>query len=343
MKVALLALVLLAASVIVLIFANTLNSWVLGGMIGGLAALLISIPVSLVIFTSLARRHDERLFAQLAEEEANAYGAVDEESAVYEADAYVYPQEGDEYYQDETFYEDEYSQQDGDPRLYRAPEARRLPSPDQTRQYTQPTRSPYTRRDGQRTGHQRQARSPQITRSLLSTSHTAALRAAVREAKQDHLDQDEVSFSRRRTVTPRRPLPSREKSFRPEEQRPFPSTDKLKTRQPAPPDNANRTQQAYQRRTGDLYTSDVRDEQEPYYPNTSPLPHNPETGQIMRSPQPAEEHNPSERWTGALNNPVVRRAPYLYEDDPLHEHFAQQVEKPIARRSSRYLQPQQEE
>src|ERR1700730_12533066 len=75
MKVAALALVLIVASAVVLIFANTLNSWVVGGLIGGLAALLISIPISLIIFSTLARRHDERLYAQmlLQQEEDLAY------------------------------------------------------------------------------------------------------------------------------------------------------------------------------------------------------------------------------------------------------------------------------
>src|SRR5450759_579989 len=76
MRVAALALVLIIASAVVLIFANTLNSWVLGGLIGGLAALLISIPISLIIFATLARRQDERLYAQMLlqqEEEDLAY------------------------------------------------------------------------------------------------------------------------------------------------------------------------------------------------------------------------------------------------------------------------------
>lgn len=338
MKVALLALVLLAASVIVLIFANTLNSWVLGGLIGGLAALLISIPVSLVIFTSLARRHDERLFAQMTEDEANAYGQIDESSEVYEADAYVLPQEDDEYYQDEAYYEDEPFQQDYDPRLYRSPGARRAPAPDQARHYTQPTRSTHTRRDAQRTGHQRQARSPQTTRSLRTTPKTAAFRAAMREAEQDQ--HDEVSFSQRRSITPRRPLGPKEKSFRPEEQYDSISTERMNTRQPRPPSNTNRAQQSYRERSGDLHTPDVTDAH--YNPVTGPVRRNPDTGYIVRNPQLGEEYNSSERWTGALNNPMVRRAPYLYEDDPLREHFAQQVDKPIARRSSRYLEPQEE-
>jgi hypothetical protein len=42
--------------------------------------------------------------------------------------------------------------------------------------------------------------------------------------------------------------------------------------------------------------------------------------------------------TGNLKTPLVRRAPYLYEDDPLREELAQQIDGgPIVRRSSRYL------
>src|ERR1700756_3859731 len=93
MKAAALAFVLLIGAAIVLAFANTLNSWVLGGLIGGLAAILLSIPISLALFTILARRHDEQLYAQEQEEEV----VFDEEYAEVEADAYVLPS-GDEQY-----------------------------------------------------------------------------------------------------------------------------------------------------------------------------------------------------------------------------------------------------
>jgi hypothetical protein len=45
-----------------------------------------------------------------------------------------------------------------------------------------------------------------------------------------------------------------------------------------------------------------------------------------------------ERRSGSLQNPLVRRPPYLYEDDPLREEFAQHLrnEPPVTRRSSRY-------
>jgi hypothetical protein len=48
-------------------------------------------------------------------------------------------------------------------------------------------------------------------------------------------------------------------------------------------------------------------------------------------------HDP-ERLSGNLRNPLVRRAPYLYDDDPLNEEFARQLDndQPITRRSSLY-------
>src|SRR6266568_3355430 len=59
MKAVATALVLIVGAAVVLWYGNTLNSWVLGGLIGGLAALLISIPISLTLFSYLSRRHED--------------------------------------------------------------------------------------------------------------------------------------------------------------------------------------------------------------------------------------------------------------------------------------------
>lgn len=53
-----LALVLIAGAAVILWFGNRLNSWILGGLIGGLASLLLSIPISLALFSYFARQHD---------------------------------------------------------------------------------------------------------------------------------------------------------------------------------------------------------------------------------------------------------------------------------------------
>ncbi|HEU5382923.1 MAG TPA: hypothetical protein VFV38_46540, partial [Ktedonobacteraceae bacterium] len=53
----------------------------------------------------------------------------------------------------------------------------------------------------------------------------------------------------------------------------------------------------------------------------------------------------ADRVSGSLRNPLVRRAPYLYDDDPLREEFAQQIdsERPIIRRSSLHERYQDDE
>jgi hypothetical protein len=53
------ALVLIAGAAVILWFGNRLNSWILGGLIGGLASLLLSIPISLTLFSYFARQQDE--------------------------------------------------------------------------------------------------------------------------------------------------------------------------------------------------------------------------------------------------------------------------------------------
>jgi hypothetical protein len=362
MKIAMLALLLLVASAVVLIFANTLNSWVLGGLIGGLAALLISIPISLIIFATLSRRHDQLLFAQIAEqEELEAFDNGDY-AGVYEAEAYVLTEEDDLYYEDDRYYDDEYEQYE-DARLYPVQEARRLPAPgqgyassmyaagqrpvDQPRGYRRTTRNldpagmqepervarqpaqpvRFSQSRQQHTGHQRQPRSTQTTRSLRSQQQAAALRAALREAEQDHVDTYGMSTAPRRTATPRR-VPSQANQ-----------ASRLHRSEREQLDGAHQSYDAADPQTSDM---DV-DQPRGYNPITGPVNWNPDTGKIVRNPQVGEEYAPSEDWSGSLNNPIVRRAPYLYEDDPLREHFAQQVDKPIARRSSRYLQPLEEE
>ncbi len=96
MRAAAVALVLILGAAVVLWYANTLNSWVLGGLIGGLAALLLSIPISLTLFSYLSRRHEERLKAETQEEmsQANLEAYEDYLEApveVYDADGYLLP------------------------------------------------------------------------------------------------------------------------------------------------------------------------------------------------------------------------------------------------------------
>src|SRR5438105_15774378 len=93
MRAAAVALVLIVGAAVVLWYGNTLNSLVLGGLIGGLAALLVSIPISLTLFSYLSRRHDEQLKAEAQEEMAFAqlgsYAYPQTAAEVYEAEGYM--------------------------------------------------------------------------------------------------------------------------------------------------------------------------------------------------------------------------------------------------------------
>ncbi len=95
-------------------------------------------------------------------------------------------------------------------------------------------------------------------------------------------------------------------------------------------------------RTDDLRPREMQTDQlRGHNPVTGPVRLNPETGKIVRNPQLGEYSGESK--SGSLRNPLVRRAPYMYEDDPIREELAQQIEKPITRRSSLYQTFEDEE
>ncbi|HKV59673.1 MAG TPA: hypothetical protein VJO32_15375 [Ktedonobacteraceae bacterium] len=373
MKVAALALVLIVASAVVLIFANTLNSWVLGGLIGGLAALLISIPISLIIFASLARRQDERLYAQMLLQQEEDLAHQEEEQQEYYDDEESYD-EYDEYgrvYETEAYYlpddEDEYEV----PRGRKQPEIRSLPAAGQSyasssaraaakqralnnTQNTasfQPSRKSTrelaidrernersSSRQNQQTGHQRTARTPYTTRSLRSQQQAAARRAAQQEATQGSQRSEQLSTGPVQRPATTRHLPPQSIQFnraRLQDERERRSIADEGGSQYGTNRGAKRPSNGVDGRPREMQTDSIRDRS--LYPTTGQIHLNPETGQITRNRQLDEQYSGDEATTGNLRNPVVRRAPYLYEDDPLREELSQQIDKPITRRASRYL------
>jgi len=56
---------------------------------------------------------------------------------------------------------------------------------------------------------------------------------------------------------------------------------------------------------------------------------------MARNPQLNEQRRHPDIITGSLKHPLVRRAPYMYEDDAIREELAQQLDFPKVRRSSR--------
>ncbi len=375
MRVAALALVLIVASAVVLIFANTLNSWVLGGLIGGLAALLISIPISLIIFATLARRHDERFYAQMLlqqeeelaydeeeYEEGDDYDEEDEFGRVYEADAYYLPADQEEFEL---------------PRGRRQSEMRNLPAAGQSyassssrstakqRAVNTPQDAPSTRasrratrefayerergekapesstsrqKQNQQTGHQRAERAPYTTGSLRSQQQAAARKVAQQEAAQGSSGSEQISTGPVRRSATTRHLPPQSiqlsRSGLQEEALKKNRVDESRSRTDSNR-GAKRPSNVGNARHQETQTDQLRGRDS--YPTTGPIRLNPETGQITRNRQMNEQSSGDEPTTGNLYNPLVRRAPYLYEDDPLSEELLQQIDKPITRRASRHL------
>ncbi len=371
MRVAVVALVLIVGAAVVLAFANTLNSWVLGGLLGGLAAILLSIPISLTLFTLLARRHDARRQADelVFEEEPEFADEFYDEPVVYEAEGYALPLVEDAL-QDprmrarngglpvsgylalppvdrglDAYDEEMETQARRDPRNYpRQPRypARPLAAGDEA---SVPTRSYHN----------------PSTRSL--AQHQALARRQAREEAQRRSAQRPASgsFARRPqgTNTPPALRPRSSGQMRPlgaasGSRRPSDEYDSRRTRQPS-------TRSAWRGNedmTDDFSTEQLRtryrqfQRRRDYRPNprasreravdpwTGALDEDELEGRPARRPRPD-----TERRSGSLQNPLVRRAPYLYEDDPLREEFAQQLknEPPMTRRSTRYESYEDEE
>jgi hypothetical protein len=366
MRVAAVALVLIVGAAVVLAFANTLNSWVLGGLLGGLAAILLSIPISLALFTLLARRHDAR---QSAEEESfvseeDYLDEIDDQPVIYDADGYALP------------LNEEFEPRRGPVSGYLA-----LPPIEQEDDWAADESELFARREPR--NYPRQPRQPRlVARSLaqegeasplppspdarrhpstrsLAQHQSAALRQARQEARQQRLAHRPASDSLSRRTQEysspsRRPRPSRQlptpetyarrledeygaRRSRPQGTRPsWPvdeafseelSTEQLPTNYRQSPRQGSypRNPRTAHSRAVDPWTGGLEDEEEWY-----------EDAQ-GRSLTRRSRRDP-ERTSGTLRNPLVRRAPYLYDDDPLRAELSQQLDPdwPITRRSSLY-------
>ncbi len=355
------ALVLIAGAAVVLWFGNTLNSWVLGGLIGGLAALLISIPISLIIFSFFARKHDERR----EQEEYEHYQQVRlarqsvYQEEVYEDGGYAYEEQPaiDERYTRSRSYrvveEDHYRDRRSDRRdeqYEETPPARQLslPPPSRvprertvTRHFPAVQHEDYAALPGQplesngreiarRRLTQRRSGSPGMpgyqgkpTRSQL---RTRALRAAQQEAASEAEFQitSGPSTLRRQNAIPLYP-PSVGEVRRP--------TRKL-------PHRASKRDALSSRRPADAFAQndDIPDEFFDDEEETSIVSQR--QAQFIQDADPETEYLAPQTFSGDLRKPLQRRAPYIYEDDELPQGMAQPVE-PRVRRASRYLKPRQ--
>src|SRR5438876_2800825 len=371
------ALVLIAGAAVVLWFGNTLNSWVLGGLIGGLAALLLSIPISLTLFSYLSRRHDEQLRAEAELTEADLEMYEYEELPArtarggYAIEAY---QE-----EEEAFWEEEEEPYYQQPRQ----QMRSLPQPTPQRYLEQnsasnrqsasrrgaygPLPKPGTRNMPAARGKDVGSRRPTTrnmnypgmpgyaTGATLSQQKAEALRAARREKKQQQYEDDVEVLPTH--LSRRLPAMGSEQDMTGQyEQLPRPRSSQRLVSETPQPQRRSRVVEAKPSRHDiprSLPPAGGSSFPQPAYlddPETDNLSDfNPETGsirrptgQFARNPRLDTTHLQTENPSSTLGRPLVRRAPYMYEDDPIRQEFSQQIYPPTVRRSSR-LQPQQGE
>ncbi|MEO8971473.1 MAG: hypothetical protein ABI406_07740 [Ktedonobacteraceae bacterium] len=391
MRAAVVALVLIVGAVVILWFGNTLNSWVLGGLIGGFAALLISIPISVTLFLYLSRRHDEKLRAEVGQDisfdSASPY-REERQIEVYEAEADVL--DTDEDWCDE---EDEYVSSTGRnlpvPSYARTPSVRQnqtLANTDMSLAHMRQrstdllsTRRPTSQLSAQRQygpNFSRQGQKPTRSQHLTSALHAARLEALQQQTAGEMYSQSPSTSKRLPVVRPEqrssgsiRPPTQAEQPSR-QFQSPYPQQSQQRSRRvvdgtsmPAignsgnqrslPPEGgslAGRQGRQYghydEPETGQIRDLEPRTGQlgeRDYYPQTGPMRQQPRTGQIARNPHIEEQRGNPERVSGTLKNPMVRRAPYMYEDDPMRQEFAQHLDAPAVRRSSRKLRLEEAE
>ena len=359
MKAVATALVLIVGAAVVLWYGNMLNSWVVGGLVGGLAAVLLSIPLSLVLFSHFAHHHDEpedqrvAVFAEeLFEEEAYPQMSARRMRNVREVrvvEEQVSPRTAtwgrDEDYRDKNYSDQNYYA----PAQLPAPATTRLPA---ARRQTSPQRLPAAPRN---LSPERSMTSRHPTRQLpeyqaiknnqnRSQLQAKALRAARLEASQQSRDQEFESYGYReerrygndstygsqRGAAIYRERRLEEERFSTSEQEAI--SQKRRGRAPR-----------RERRIIDstLQPEDGYEQYEEYGDDNVSPPYEDDartTGmqRIARRERRTDwiETSPS---TEKVGRSLVRRAPYLYDDDSLREEFAQYVQEPITRRSTRYL------
>ena len=366
MRIAAVAFVLVVGAAVVLAFANTLNSWVIGGLLGGLAAILLSIPISLALFTLLARRQDAHQHA--TSESLDEDFAIDDgynERMIYSAEGYLVPES-----EEEDFADDPQRQTRLERRHVPASGYLALPPVAQSLvPYDDEDFDVYTQRDPR--NYPRQPRNPvrslefeqgapvpqsqhqtpggtrrdQSTRSL-AQHQSAALRQASQEAQRQSASRRSDSLARReqerRPRTTQRPGSTRQ-------MRPHRPVDEYEERQTR---NQSARSAWHEEAASDDYTPHHAPEQYQHYPRRPGYPRNPrseryndpqngfveEDYEQQDLPDVRRPRRDPDRLSGNLRNPLVRRAPYLYNDDPMREEFAQQFDPdhPIARRSSLY-------
>jgi len=308
------ALVLIAGAAVVLWYANTLNSWVLGGLIGGLAALLLSIPISLMLFSYLSHRYDGRSIMT-----EDAYNEVPrrviKRISVEADDEYEYPVHrrgvwGEEYEEYEEYEED-------DQRYFPTSSRQQLPAPRVAASDQQSVYRPASTQRGARETRQlpqrdledesrhttsRRSNNPAFpgyqTEKTRGQFQSQALRIAREEAYRRSEKEEEIDD-----------FPSRRYVYPPTQQRNSQRERRIVDANPSP--------------NSPYRTPSNVDEDQAHH--------------IEQEEDSDPEVFDQTHMTGDLKKPLLRRAPYMYDTDALKNELAQQVSPPTTRRSTRYL------
>jgi hypothetical protein len=374
MKAVATALVLIVGAAVVLWYGNTLNSWVLGGLIGGLAALLISIPISLTLFSYLSRRHEdahgEEIQGRVSLAQTYEYQDDARSRAAYadEVEGSLYAIDNESWHEDEeAFYSrrpaSDYpsSVQQRNPLQERNYTLKKLPvprySPDGPihRSSSSASGIPAKTSQGRRT-----TRHLPPTTSMLSQHRSQALRAARREALQ-HFDDSMETPTRTlsaRPLPPDRPTRSQPVSRRPPVTRRASRQLDSQAANLYPKQPRQRSEERgvthYERQRSaplqDKSTGRVLPDRQVLdknfipdnYPQTEPINRSTQSGRLKRDIHRDDPYYEPEVTTEGLQRPLVRRAPYMYEDDPLRQELSQYSDNPVMRRSSRYDMMQQD-
>jgi hypothetical protein len=361
-----------------------------------LAALLLSIPISLALFSYLSRRHDEQLRAEVQEEmslaqpQSDEYAYLETPEDVYEEEAYMLPPAEELNYRRAST-ERRNAPVTSYPRLpVSATRQNHLPAPTPEnlayRQRTtecplaperQPGFAPTGRGNNAPTPARRvppgqpgrQNRYPGFpgyqSGSLRGLQQTNALRAAQMEAAQQRRGERDTEVlstgASKRLPAVRSDMSIVEQPYRPHVARPAHQgtpqpPDQYRPKRtvdgssvpPAVGTSSNRAlprggeSSSYQTTEGlsGRGREHQTDQIDRLYPQTGQFrqQRTGQTGQVARNPQLEAQFGDPDVITGSLKNPLVRRAPYMYEDDPLRQELAQQLDpSPVRRRSSRYL------
>jgi hypothetical protein len=314
-KVVAVALVLIAGAAVVLWFANRLNSWVLGGLIGGLASLLLSIPISWTLFSYFARQHDvqERYIQDHSRRVRSAHATHFSGYLPSEVDA--------DYYDDERAFDEDDRIHEVDGEIYTIVEEQYQPRTSVRNsgwldeEFGRPAPAPLGRQLPPTASSRRAAEN--VSPHQLPTSYDTQRQRATRQAEGENRG--------RRTTAHRAAYPGLPNS----QQNPMRSrfrSDALRTA---------RLEAARQNMEEDDTVFPDVDEYEA--PRVNPSPRS-KRGKESRS----ERLLPDSSSDDVLR-PLLRRAPYTYEDDEVRQEMLRHSEDPLVRRSSRYLRRKNED